>query len=159
MGITANSGPYVQYGITQTSSGAVTEYNEERAPAVLDLGQAMLDPRPYFNYGPGNAVGTQLKAFYDNNTATVDYCPWTANSSAISGSSATVPVAGVALTLTPLASFGAIQTTIIAPETGQSVSVIAIDSTANVLTFGSGGTIACWNPNAGSGRCIVDRVS
>ena len=153
MGITANSGPFVGYGITQTSTGAVTEYNEERGPSVFDLGNAMLDPRYYFNYDPGSAVGTQIKAFHGNR-AVIDYMPFTANSSAISGSSVTTPVAGVALTLTPLASFGAIQTTIVAPETGQTVSVIAIDSTAAVVTFGSGGTIALWNPNGGTGRVI-----
>jgi hypothetical protein len=153
MGITANSGPYLAYGLSQTSSGAITEYNEERAPSLFDLGQATLDPRSYFNYDPGSAVGTQIKGFYDQ-TALVDYTPYAINSSAISGSSVTVPVAGVALTLTPLASFGAIQTTIVAPESGQTVSVIAIDSTASVLTFGSGGTVALWNPSAGTGRVI-----
>ncbi len=153
MGITANSGPMVSYGITQTSTGGTTEYNEERGPSLYDLGHGVLDPRYYFNYDPGNPVGTRLYGFFGTR-ALVDYMPFTANSSAISGSSATVPVAGTALTLTPLASFGAIQTTIIAPETGTSTSVIAIDSTAAVVTYGTGGTIAIWNPAAGSGRVI-----
>lgn len=153
MGITAVSGPLLSFGISQSSSGAVSEYNEERGPSLFDLGEAILDPRPYFNYDPGSPVGTQIKGFMSNR-AFVDYVPYAINSSAISGSSTTIPVAGVALTLTPLASFGAIQTTIVAPETGLSVSVIAIDSTAAVLAYGSGGTVAIWNPAAGSGRVI-----
>lgn len=153
MGITAISGPHISYGLSQASSGLVTEYNEERAPDVSDLGYATLDPRPNFNYRPGSPVGTQIKGLYGGH-GLVDYYPFTANASAISPSTGNAPVIGTALTLTPLASFGAIQTTIIAPETGLSVSVIAIDSTAAVLTFGSGGTVATWNPAAGSGRVI-----
>jgi hypothetical protein len=42
----------------------------------------------------------------------------------------------------------------VAPETGQTVSVIAIDSTAATLPFGSAGTAALWNPAAGTGRAL-----
>lgn len=153
MGLTAVSGPTVSYGITQTSSGLVTEYNEERGPNLSDLGMGVLDPRAYFNYKPGSPVGTRLYGLFQD-APVVDCQPFTANTSAISGSSATIPVAGTALTLTPVASFGAIQTTIIAPETGLSVSVIALDSTASVLTYGDGDTIAIWNPAAVPGRTI-----
>src|ERR1017187_6011393 len=103
MGITANSGPFLAYGVSQTSSGAVTEYNEERAPSMFDLGQGTLDPRSYFNYDPGSGVGTQVKGFYDQ-TALVDYVPFAPNSSAIAASGVQ-PVAGTAIALTPLASF------------------------------------------------------
>jgi hypothetical protein len=153
MGITANSGPYVGYGITQTASGVVSEYNEERGPSLFDLGQATLDPRSQYNYEPGAPVGTQLKGLYDQ-TGLIDYIPFTATASAIIVSTAQAPLSGATLTLTPVASLGAIQTTIIAPETGTAVSVVAIDSTAAVLPFGTGGTVACWNPTAGTGRTI-----
>lgn len=155
MGITAFSGPTISYGITQTSTGLVTEYNEERGPDLSDLGVGYLDPRYNFNYKPGAPVGTRLYGFFVDGPI-VDCQPFTKNSSAIiqtAGSGA--PVAGTALTLAPLSSFGAILTTIIAPETGQSVSVVALDSTAAVLTFGSGGTIALWNPAAVPGRTIT----
>lgn len=153
MGITAVSGPFVAFGITQTSSGAVGDYNEERGPSLYDLGLGVLDPRSYFNYKPGAPVGTRLYGFPDKGPL-VDCQPFTANSSAIAGSTTNVPVAGTALTLAPLSSFGAIQTTIIAPETGLAVSVIALDSTAATLNFGSGGTIAIWNPAAVPGRAL-----
>jgi len=155
MGITAISGPQLVYGITVTSTGGTTEYNEERAPSLYDLGQAMTDPRYQYMYQPGAPVGTQIKAFYDQ-TGLIDYIPFAAGSSIILVSSASgTPVAGTALTLAPISSLGAIQTTIIAPETGASVSVVAIDSTAATLNFGTGATVAIWNPAAGTGRAVM----
>ena len=153
MGITANSGPFVGFGITQTSSGLTQEYNEERGPSVFDLGICMMDPRPQFNYKPGNAIGSQVKAFF-NDAGKVDYIPYAISSAAISQSSATVPTANTALTLVPLSTLGAFQTTIIAPESGIATSVIAIDSTASVLVFGQSGTVAVWNPAGGAGRVV-----
>ncbi len=154
MAITANSGPYIGFGITQTTSGLVTQYNEERGPSLEDLGGGMLDPRPQFNYRPGSPAGTQIKGLYDQ-TQLIDYIPFTAGSSSIALSTGNSPVAGTALTLAPVSSLGAFQTTIVAPETGGAVSVIAIDSTAATLNFGSAGTIAIWNPNAGTGRAVM----
>lgn len=154
MGITAVSGPFLSYGITQGSTGVVSEYNEERGPSLFDLGFAIADPRYQYRYNPGNSPGSQIKAFFANR-AFADYVPFAKNSSVIAPSTGNAPVAGTALTLTPLASFGAIQTTIIAPETGQSVSVIALDSTAATLNYGQSGTVAVWNPAAGLGRTIT----
>lgn len=153
MGITAVSGPFLGFGITQTSSGLVGEYNEERGPSIFDLGATIMDPRSQFNYKPGNPPGTPIKGFYVD-APIVDCQPFTANASAILGSTYAAPVAGTAITLTPLASFGAIQTTIIAPETGLSVSVIALDSTAATVQYGQSGTVSIWNPQAVPGRCI-----
>jgi hypothetical protein len=153
MGITAVSGPFLGFGITQTSSGLVGEYNEERGPSLFDLGDAIMDPRPQFNYKPGNPPGTQIKGFFTR-APVVDCQPFTMNASAIVGSTSNAPVAGTALTLVPLSSFGAIQTTITAPETGLSVSVIALDSTAACYLYGQSGTIAIWNPQAVPGRTI-----
>lgn len=163
MAITAWSGPLVGFGISQASSGAVNQYNEERGPSVFDLGQGTMDPRSQYNYKPGSPVGTQIKVLFDQ-TGLVDYNPGTSFLSTNTGSTTAgilpsslsgAPVAGTALTLAPQSSQGAIQTTIIAPETGQAVSVIAIDSTAATLNFGQGGTVAVWNPAAGTGRAIL----
>ena len=152
MGITANSGPFVSFGLTLTSTGGTAEYNEERGPSLWDLGQGTLDPRPYFNYDPGSAVGTKIYGFFGGRAA-VDFVPFAASSNAIAGAQA--PTAGAALTLLTTGSTkGAITTTIVAPETGSAVTVVALDSTAAYLTFGSGGTVAAWNPAAGAGRTI-----
>lgn len=156
MGITAISGPHLVYGISIGSTGNVTEYNEERGPSLFDLGVGTADPRgQYYGYDPGSPVGTQVKGFFDQ-MGFVDYIPFTATASAILVSSASgAPVAGTALTLAPISSQGAFTTTIIAPETGRATSVIAIDSTAATLNYGTGGTISIWNPAAGTGRTIL----
>lgn len=153
MGITANSGPFVSFGLTHNASGGAAESNEERGPSLWDLGQGTLDPRSYFNYEPGSAVGTKIYGFFGNRAA-VDYQPFAASSNAIAA--AQVPTAGAAVTLTTTGSTqGAFYTTIVAPETGSTTgSLVAIDSTAAYLTFGSGGTVAVWNPAAGTGRTI-----
>ncbi len=164
MGITAESGPLIGYGLTQTSSGQVTEYNEERGPSLFDLGGGMLDPRYQFNYKPGAAVGSRLYGIFDN-YAYVDYVPATINSCSIFGASA-MPAAGTPIVLTPSTALGTFQTTLQPPEGGPAVSVIAIDSTAQFLSFGTGnagstmmgstsGTVCLWNPAAGTGRVIT----
>lgn len=156
MGLTAISGPQLVYGLTRTTSGAVTEYNEERGPSLFDLGNAVSDPRAAYAYFPGAPVGTKVYGFYGDG-ALVDFQPTTLQTSAILISSNAAITAGTALTLAAGSSaLGTYTTTIVAPETGTVTgSLIAIDSTAAYLTFGSGGTVAMWNPAAGAGRQIT----
>lgn len=151
MTVTTNAGPYISYGITQSSTGQVTEYNEERAPSLSDLGYGMMDPRPFYRYQPGGAVGSKVLGLYGT-AGFVDYVPTTASTNALvsNGSSA---MGGTTLTLTATGA-GIISTTIVAPEDGTTVSVYAIDSTAAYLSYGQSGTVAMWNPAAGTGRCI-----
>ncbi len=159
MGITAISGPQVVYGVTTTTSGAVTEYNEERGPSTFDMGYALLDPRPFYNYDPGNAVGTRVAVLF-HGRGYVDYAPFTASSNLFATSSSQL-LAGTLTIYSSKASLGSIPTTIFPPEGGAAVSVYALDSTAAQLVFPStagsgqvGGSIAAWNPNAGTGRGI-----
>lgn len=156
MGITAVSGPQVVFGLTTNSTGQVQEYNEERGPSLYDLGTAMMDPRYQFAYSPGSGVGTRVFGFYGG-AAVVDFVPTTLQTSAIAVSTANAPVSGTALTLTAASSaIGTYQTTIVAPETGTtSETLLAIDSTAQYLTFGESDTVAVWNPAAGAGRQIT----
>jgi hypothetical protein len=144
MGITAISGPHVSFGITQGSTGQVQEYNEERGPDVSDLGYAAQDPRYYFNYKPGSPVGTKIYGFYETN-AIVDFVPTTLQTSAILISSNAAITANTAMTLAAGSSaLGTYTTTIVAPETGVTTgNLIAIDSTAAYLTFGSGARSPC----------------
>lgn len=156
MGVTAISGPQFVFGITQTSTGAVQEYNEERGPSLYDLGHGTMDPRYYFNYDPGNAVGAKVYGFYSD-VAMVDFVPTTLQTSAIAVSSATTITANTALALSAGSSaLGTYTTTIVAPETGLTTgSLIAIDSTAAYLAYGQSGTAVVWNPAAGTGRQIT----
>jgi hypothetical protein len=159
MTIVANSGPAIQFGITTTSTGAVQQYNEDRGPSLQDLGSGMMDPRPFYNYKPGAWVtGTSTVGFSQyqtmgmlNNVASIDYIPAATSSNGIVASAQAV--AGTNLTITATGA-GVISTTITAPETGQAVSVFALDSTAAYVQFGQSGQVAMWNPAAGTGRCI-----
>lgn len=162
MSITAYSGPVVQYGTVQTSSagtgvlGLDMEHNEQRAPAVQDLGLMLMDPRVAYAYQPGSAPNRLTLGFY-NAGALVDYVPATINTSAFNCSS--IVSTGVTTYTIPssvgVSSNGVITTTIIAPETGQVTgTLLALDSTAAYVTFGSAGTIAAWNPGAGTGRNV-----
>jgi hypothetical protein len=164
MTITALSGPIVQFGTVTTSTGGTgilgqdLEHNEQRGPMVTDLGDTMMDPRAAFGYQPGSGVSVQTLGFY-NNTAMIDYVPAAINSSAFVVNTASSGVSTFTLAAASSAG-GTFSTTIIAPETGKATgTLIAIDSTAAVLTFGSAGTIAVWNPGAGTGRNITIKPS
>jgi hypothetical protein len=162
MPITAYSGPLGQFGTVMTTSaatgllGADVEHNSQRAPMFSDLGDMMMDPRVAYAYQPGSGVTAKTYGFY-NNQFIVDYVPSTINTSGFATSTQTsTGVTTFAIPSTQgLSSQGFISTTIIAPETGQATgTLIAIDSTAAYVTFGSDGTIVAWNPGAGTGRNI-----
>lgn len=156
MGLTALSGPFLAFGITQGSTGQVQDYNDQRGPSVFDLGYAIADPRYQFTYQPGSPVTAGVRVFAGG-IARVNYVPAATGSSALAVSSATTPVAGTALTLaTPSSALGTYATTIVAPEDGTTTgTLIAIDSTAAYVAFGESGTIQAWNPAAGTGRRIT----
>lgn len=165
MTITALSGPVIQYGITlsSTSGDGITgqdyEHNSQRGPMLADLGDAMLDPREAYSYQPGSGVTAQSVGFYTN-TAVVDYVPATLNASAFQAT-ATGSSGVSTFTLAAASSAGGtFSTTIVAPENGRVTgTLIAIDSTAAVLTFGSDKTVAVWNPGAGTGRVVTIKPS
>jgi hypothetical protein len=163
MGITALSGPYLQYGVTTTGStdgltGRDVEYNDQRAPMVADLGNAMMDPRAFYAYEPGGAVTDRTFAFY-RGVGYVDYSPDAASSIAIVSVTASSSIAGTALTLQAASSArGTYSTDLIAPESGATLtSVLTFDSsdaTKMVNAFGQTGTVNTWAPGWGAGRCI-----
>jgi hypothetical protein len=131
MGITALSGPYLQYGVTTTGStdgltGRDVEYNDQRAPMVADLGNAMMDPRTAYAYVPGGAVDTQVFGFY-NGVGLIDVIPTAKASNAIVAAvTASSSLASTALTLragsTARGTYDV--TTLVAPETGATISSI-----------------------------------
>lgn len=162
MTITAFSGPLGTFGTVLTSSagtgisGNDLEHNEQRGPMFTDLGDSMMDPRVAYSYQPGQGPSRLFMNFY-NNLATVDYVPATINTSAFLTSS--YGSSGVTTFTIPtslgVSSNGVITTTIIAPETGKATgTLLAIDSTAAYLTFGSAASECMWNPAAGTGRCV-----
>jgi hypothetical protein len=168
MTITAFSGPVGQFGTVQTSSagtgivGLDFEHNEQRGPMFSDLGDCMMDPRVAYSYQPGQGPSRLFLNFY-NNQATVDYVPIA--SSAATGAFVTstytsTGVAGVFALAAASSATGTFATTIIAPETGKATgTLIAIDSTAAYVTFGSAASQGVWNGGFGTGRAIVITTS
>jgi hypothetical protein len=165
MTVTAFSGPIVQFGITLSSTsgdgltGQDYEHNPQRAPTYADLGDAMLDPRSAYQYDPGGTLSNLVYGLY-NNVGTVDYIPVAASSIALVNNTASSGTTTFTLTAASSAN-GTYSTTIIAPETGKNTgTLIAIDSTASYLTFGSSANqFVLWNPGAGGGRNVVVRPS
>lgn len=164
MTITALSGPTITFGTVLTSSagtglsGLDLEHNEQRGPDLSDLGDALMDPRVAYAYQPGSGPSARTFGFY-NNTALIDFVPIAANTSAFVVNTGSSGVSTFTLNAASSAN-GTYSTTIIAPETGQVTgTLIAVDSTAAYLTFGSAGTIAIWNPGAGTGRVVTIRPS
>ena len=164
MTITAFSGPIVQFGTVTTSSagtgilGNDLEHNEQRGPMMSDLGDSLLDPRVAYTYDVGAGVTAQFVGFF-NNAGVVDYVPASINSSAFVVNTASSGVSTFTLAAASSGG-GTFSTTIVAPETGKVTgTLIAIDSTAAVLTFGSAGTMAVWNPAGGAGRNITIKPS
>jgi hypothetical protein len=166
MSITAFSGPVVSYGVTMSSTsgdgitGQDFEHNPQRSPSFSDLGDAMMDPRAAYSYDPGQGSAVPVLGFY-NNVGTVDYVPTTLNASAfVSATTVATGVSGAFTLNAASSSGGTYSTTIVAPETGKASStLIAIDSTAAYLTFGSAATMCVWNPGAGTGRNVTIKLS
>jgi hypothetical protein len=168
MTITAYSGPIISFGTTPTSTagtglyGGDLEHNGQRGPSVFDLGQSMMDPRAGYAYQPGSGTATKTFGFF-NGVGNVDYVPIGSSNAtgAFVTSTYTSTATSGAFTLNAASSArGTYSTTIIAPETGQATgTLIAIDSTAAYVTFGSDDTVAMWNPGGGTGRCIVITTS
>jgi hypothetical protein len=164
MSITALSGPFINYGTVMTSTGgtgllgADLEHNSQRAPIVIDLGTMLADPRVAYAYQPGSGVTAKTFGFY-RHVGSVDYVPTSITNTASAFVSLSLVATGVtgAFTLNTASSAnGTFSTTIIAPETGNATgTLLAIDSTAAFLNFGSDGTVVAWNPGAGTGRNIT----
>ena len=113
MGITANSGPFISYGISLSASGAVTEYNEQRGPSLVDLGDALLDPRAPYGYQPGQGASAPTMGFWGLQ-GIVDFIPTTVSSNNIA--SQQTPVSGTPLTLNTASSGVGVLATFSAPE-------------------------------------------
>jgi hypothetical protein len=121
-----------------------------------------MDPRPFYRYQPGSAVGTHIVGLYDN-IGYVDWVPAITSSNGLltGGTSGTV---GATLTLTATG-VGVVTTSIVAPESGATVSGLILlgstvaGSTQAYLPYGQSGTVAAWNPQFGTGRNVTVALS
>lgn len=154
MAINANNGPNIIFGVTLTSSGATQEYNEERGPSLMDLGEGLLDPRPQFSFKPGSRPGFPVYGWAGLfGGPVVDATPQTFDSSGIAATQSAT--AGGTATLQTSAASSAIQVVSIVPATGATaVSVLAIDGPMAGKAFGSAGTVNLWDPTKAISRVL-----
>lgn len=166
MGITAITGPNLSYGMSVKNStdgitGTAADYNSQRAPDTSDLGFAMMDPRAFYQYQPGNPPSYPVFGFYGGR-AYVDYVPSAASSIAIVSNTNSSGTSTLTLQAASSAR-GTYSTNLTAPESGAALtSVLTFDSSANSLTynsFGSDATIRTWAPGGGAGRCVAVATS
>jgi hypothetical protein len=98
MSITAFSGPVISYGQnTVGSNPSITDYNPDLGPSLFWGGVARIDPRPNFNYTPGQNFGAFTAGFATSDAQTISYAPYTLSTSAIAA--AANVVSGTAMTL------------------------------------------------------------
>ena len=95
MSITANSGPYISFG--QNTLGLVTDYNPDLGPSLFWGGTGRIDPRPNFNYVPGQNFGALTAGFATSDAMTINYAPYALGNAAIAA--AANVVSGTAMTL------------------------------------------------------------
>jgi len=95
MSITANSGPYIAFG--QNTIGTITDYNPDLGPSLFWGGVGRIDPRPNFNYIPGQASGAFTAGFGTSDCQTISYAPYALGTAAIAA--AANVVSGTAMTL------------------------------------------------------------
>lgn len=98
MAITAFSGPVIAYGQnTIGSNPSTTDYNPDLGPSLFWGGVGRIDPRPNFNYIPGQAAGQFTAGFGTSDVQTISYAPYALSTSAIAA--AANVVSGTAMTL------------------------------------------------------------
>ena len=98
MSITAFSGPVIAFGQnTIGSNPSITDYNPDIGPSLFWGGVGHIDPRPNFNYIPGQAAGQFTAGFGTSDVQTISYAPYALSTSAIAA--AANVVSGTAMTL------------------------------------------------------------
>ena len=98
MAITAFSGPVIAFGQnTIGSNPSITDYNPDLGPSLFWGGVGRIDPRPNFNYIPGQTAGQFTAGFGTSDVQTISYAPYALSTSAIAA--AANVVSGTAMTL------------------------------------------------------------
>jgi hypothetical protein len=141
MSITAFSGPVISYG--QNAIGNTTDYNPDLAPSLFWGGAGVIDPRPNFNYVPGQNFGSATAGFLGTTSITTyDYNPTVASATAISAAAAAVANTAVTLVSSNSATTGvAVSQAITRSDTGVAVTgLLALDACTQVSGYISNGT-------------------
>jgi len=98
MSITAFSGPVIAFGQnTIGSNPSITDYNPDLGPSLFWGGVGRIDPRPNFNYIPGQNLGAFTVGFGTSDVQTINYAPYALGNAAIAA--AANVTSGTAMTL------------------------------------------------------------
>ena len=172
MTITAFSGPVIAYG--QNTIGTVTDYNPDCGPSLFWGGVGRVDPRPNFNYVPGQNFGAPTLGFGTSDAMTINYAPYTLSTSAIAAAANVVNGTAMTLVSSNSTSTGvSVNASCINYNTGNAVTgLLLIDGYAsftgvvasNVLTVSSlTGTVTVGMTLSGtgvaSGTTIVNQLT
>jgi hypothetical protein len=148
MGITAMTGPLVQFGQGATSG----DYNGQRAPSILDQFAALMDPRTIYQYQPGQADTSPVAGWMSGGQfVTLDCQPLTLGAANIAASQS--PGAG-AIVLTAAAGVTA-GVSVVNAATGALVTgLLGLDGGGGRVSFGQTGTVQLWDPAKNFGRAV-----
>src|SRR6185312_8339984 len=156
MSITAHSGPLV-VGFTEISGGAASPgINPEAAPSLFP-GPALLDPRLYYGYQPGQNFGSVVAGWEDSvRSNTINAIPMTLSSTIIAAAAHTV--GGTPMTLASANADGvAVGVSIMRPDTAAVASGLlkldpAVASVVATIALGSN-VMTVTAVNAAGGHC------
>lgn len=162
MAFTAYPGSVIVFGQAPAQPGTpgTTDYNTTDGPSLFNCGALIMDPRKIFTYNPGNNYGGSSNALpvygwlgTGGDIPLIDQAPTTISTNSIAQTQAVT--SSTPLTLTASNTNNVTLTTIVAPESGATISVLAIDGAMGTVTFGSDASIAVWDPTKSISRCIT----
>jgi hypothetical protein len=165
MGFTALPGSMIVFGAApgttnpQTLATTQTDYNTTDGPSLFNCGVMLMDMRKVFTYLPGSNYGGSSNAqpvygwLGTTQIPVIDQIPTTISTNSVAlnqplVNNQTVVLSSVNTTNVTL-------TTIVAPESGATVNVWAIDGAMSPVTFGSDASIAVWDPTKAITRQIT----
>jgi hypothetical protein len=146
MSITANSGPFGAF---------LDPNNPESAPSFFIEGTALLDPRPFYTYDPGQNFGALTAVFATTQIQTLNITP--ATKSAVSVAAAANTVNGTAITLVSSSGLGIVAgASVVNPLTGATVTgLLAVGQAAARVSFGQAATVQAWDPTTLTARALI----
>jgi hypothetical protein len=152
MAITAYEGPLVIFG--QAGTQPYGGYNGERGPSLFDQAAGLLDPRPFYAFQPGQAVGAPtLYGHVGGDYVVIDQVP--SAISAVNISASASPAAGAIVLVSTSGAGITAPVSITRADTGATVTgLLAIDVQHTPVTFGTDASVHVWDPTKSVARNV-----
>ena len=151
MSITADSGPYVSWGVNPNSPNE----NPDAGPSILWAGMGVADGRIPFNYNPGQSAANGTYAWGASSAImTLNVTPATLGVGAVAAAAHTVN--GTAMTLVSASGAGiVISQSVTNALTGLAVTgLLAVGQAAGYVSYGSNAGIRLWDPTTLTARAL-----